>query len=580
MKKLLPSYVTALGLLLCNVLHAQQIDPDALSLKKGIKINGGLGLSSVYYSSNGVASYQPDPFTWFATGNMNINLFGINAPFSFSYSNAHAQYAQPFNRLRILPKYKWVRLYLGTSSMNFSNYTLAGYTFNGYGIELTPGHFSFKAMYGRQKEAIPYNFIDTLNNANLSYRRKGMGISMAYNGKGESYSLNVFKAKDDSNSLRYVPPQPGLYPENNLAVSVAVKKMLSKKISFDGEYAVSALTANLAAKDDGTTTYPSTVAAGLIRPFFKGTNDTRYYDAMAAGIGYNEKNYGLQLRYERVSPGYVTLGAYYINSDMENITIAPQVRLLKSKLNLSANVGIQHDNLDKSKPSTTHRFVGTFNGSYAMSVKWIANIGYSNFNTYTRVRPVADPFFQNGLDSLNFYQVSQSFTGNLMHSFGSKAHPQNLNLNMTYQLASNKSNTDTTNPLTKFFTSILNYAYSVPQKGLVFSAAANYYINSSPGLYSVFYGPTLSLGHKLVAGMTSSWAMTLNKNTINGATGPGVMTGRWNLNYLPHTPGSHKKLLNGHHSIMSSLGYTHHDRASTAAAYDEWMWNMTYNYSF
>ena len=126
-------------MLFCNILHAQQIDPDALSLKKGIKINGGLGLSSVYYSSNGVASYQPDPFTWFATGNLNISLFGINTPFSFSYSNAHAQYTQPFNRLRILPKYKWVRLYLGTSSMNFSNYTLAGYTFNGYGVELTPG---------------------------------------------------------------------------------------------------------------------------------------------------------------------------------------------------------------------------------------------------------------------------------------------------------------------------------------------------------------------------------------------------------------------------------------------------------
>ncbi|HTI92973.1 MAG TPA: hypothetical protein VL727_20385 [Puia sp.] len=579
MKPILP-YVTAAGLLFCNILHAQQIDPDALSLKKGIKINGGLGLSSVYYSSNGVASYQPDPFTWFATGNLNISLFGINTPFSFSYSNAHAQYTQPFNRLRILPKYKWVRLYLGTSSMNFSNYTLAGYTFNGYGVELTPGHFSFKAMYGRLKEAIPYNFIDTLNNANLSYRRKGMGFSMAYNGKGESYSLNVFKAKDDSNSLRYVPPQSGLYPENNLAVSVAVKKMLSKKISFDGEYAVSALTANLAAKDDGTASYPSTVASTLIRPFFKGTNDTRYYDAMAAGIGYTGKNYGLQLRYERVSPGYVTLGAYYINSDMENITIAPQVRLLKSKLNLSANVGIQHDNLDKSKPSTTHRFVGTFNGSYAMSAKWIANIGYSNFNTYTRVRPVADPFFQNGLDSLNFYQVSQSFTGNLMHNFGSKAHPQNLNLNMTYQLASNKSNTDTTNPLTRFFTSILNYAYSMPQKGLVFSAAANYYINSSPGLNSVFYGPTLSLGHRLFAGMTSNWAVTVNKNTINGAAGPGVMTERWNLNYLPQTAGGHKKLFNGHHSITSSLGYTHHDKASTTAAYDEWMWNLTYNYSF
>lgn len=572
--------------MLCIGLQAQQIDPDALSLKKGVKINGGLGLSSVYYSSNGVASYQPDPFTWFATGNLNINLFGISAPFSFSYSNAHAQYTQPFNRLRILPKYKWVRLYLGTSSMNFSNYTLAGYTFNGYGIELTPGHFTFKAMYGRLKEAIPYNFIDTLNNANLSYRRKGMGASIAYNGKGESYSLNVFKAKDDSSSLSYVPPQSGLYPQSNLAVSLAVKKMLGRKISFDGEYAVSALTANLAAKDAGTTTYPSTVAAFLIRPFFKGTNDTRYYDALAAGVGYNEKNYGIQLRYERVAPGYVTLGAYYINSDMENITIAPQLRLFNSQLNLNANVGIQHDNLDKSKPSTTHRFVGNFNASYMMNAKWIANLGYSNFNTYTRVRPVADPFFQNGLDSLNFYQVSQSFTGNLMHSFGPKTHPQSLNLNMTYQLANNHSNADTVNnQLTKFFTSILSYAYTIPQKGLLFSAAANYYINSSPGLYSVFYGPTLSLGHKVAGGVTSNWAVTINKNTINGATGPGVMTGRWNLSYIPRSgggSGSKKGLAlgKGHHSINSSLGYTHHDKAAATGAYDEWMWNMGYNYSF
>lgn len=586
MNRILPSYVAVAGLVLsCGIVRAQQIDPDAISLKKGIKINGGLGLSSIYYSSNGAATYQPDPFTWFATGNMNINLFGINAPFSFSYSNAHAQYTQPFNRMRILPKYKWVRLYLGTSSMNFSNYTLAGYTFNGYGIELTPGRFVFKAMYGKLKEAIPYNFMDTLNNANLSYRRKGMGVSFAYNGKSESYSLNVFKAKDDSSSLRYVPPQSGLYPQNNLAVSFAVKKALGRKISFEGEYAVSAYTANLAFKDDGNTSYPSTVAATLIRPFFKGNNDTRYYDALSAGIGYNEKNYGLQLRYERVAPGYVTLGAYYINSDMENITIAPQVRLLKSRLSLNANVGIQHDNLDKSKPSTTHRFVGNFNASYAMSSRWIANLGYSNFNTYTRVRPVADPFFQNGLDSLNFYQVSQSFTGNLMHSFGPNTHPQNLNLSVTYQLANNHSNTDTADvQLTKFLTSILSYAYSIPAKGLVLSGAANYYINSSPGIRSVFYGPTLSLGHRVVPNMTSNWAVTVNRNTINGAAGPGVMTGRWNLNYLPqssgHSTGGRKRLLNGHHSIGSSLAYTHHDRARTVGAYDEWMWNLTYNYSF
>ena len=561
----------------CSHVQAQQIDPDALSFKKGVKINGGLGLSSVYYASNGPATYQPNPFTWFATGNLNINLFGVNAPFTFALTNSQTQYTQPFNRIRVLPKYKWIRLYLGTSSMNFSNYTLAGYTFNGYGIELTPGHFSFKAMYGTLKQAVPYNFIDTSNNANLSYRRRGMGASIAWNGKGESYSLNIFKAKDDSNSLSYVPPQAGLYPQSNFAMSVAVRKMITRKISFDGEYAVSALTGNTAATGEGGTTYPSTVSAMLIKPLFRGTNDTRYFDAMSAGIGYNERNYGIQFRYERVAPGYQTLGAYYITNDMENITIVPTVRLLKSKLNLTANVGIQHDNLDNSLTSTTHRFVGTFNASYAMSSKWMVNLSYSNFNTYTRVRPIADPFFQNGLDSLNFYQVSQSFTGNLNHSFGPKAHPQNLNLNVAYQLANSQSAADTVSQLTKFFTSVLSYAYTLPKKGLLFSAAANYYINSSPGLYSVFYGPTLSFGHKILGQITSNWAVTINKNTINGAAGPGVMTGRWNLSYVPKAGAGRKW---GHHSILSSLGYTHHDGTATVPAYDEWLWTLTYGYSF
>lgn len=593
MRNIRPSYVAFIAMLslYTTVVYAQQVDPDALSLKKGIKISGGLGLSSVYYQSNGPATYQQNPFAWFATGNLNINLFGLNAPFSFAYTNAQAQYTQPFNRIRVLPKYKWVRLYIGTSSMNFSNYTLAGYTFNGYGIELTPGHFSLKAMYGTLKAAVPYNFIDTTNNANLSYRRRGMGVSLAWNGKGESYSFNVFKAKDDSNSLSYVPPQAGLYPESNMAVSVAVRKMITRKISFDGEYAVSALTGNTAATGEGGTTYPSTAAAVLIRPFFKGTNDTRYFDAMSAGLGYNEKNYGIQLRYERVAPGYVTLGAYYITNDMENITIVPSLRLLKNKLNLTANIGIQHDNLDNSETSTTHRFVGNFNAAYAMSAKWMVNLNYSNFNTYTRVRPVADPFFQNGLDSLNFYQVSQSFTGNLNHSLGPKSHPQNINLSVTYQLANSVSDADTSSQLTKFFTSILSYAYTLPKKGLLFSAAANYYINSSPGLYSVFYGPTLSFGHKILGQVTSNWAVTVNKNTINGAPGPGVTTGRWNLSYVPGAGGSSSgrghssggkgfPLWRGRHSIMSSLGYTHHDGTSTAGAYDEWLWNMTYGYSF
>src|SRR3954470_20440889 len=115
-----------LALFLAGILRGDrakaQYTLDAVSqvgFKKGIHAGGTFNLSSVAYTASGIAARR-NPFDWFATASLDLNLFGISAPLSFSYTNAQLNYSQPFNRIKIIPQYKWVKLHLGTGYMNFN----------------------------------------------------------------------------------------------------------------------------------------------------------------------------------------------------------------------------------------------------------------------------------------------------------------------------------------------------------------------------------------------------------------------------------------------------------------------------
>src|SRR5690606_16226055 len=112
--------------------------------------------------------------------------------------------------------------------------------------------------------------------------------------------------------------------------------------------------------------------------------------------------------YERIDPQYRTLGAYYFNNDLENITVNGATAILQGKLNLAANAGTQRDNLDNTKVSTMRRVVGSFNAGYAPSQKVNLNASYSTFQTYTNIRSQFLDINQltpyDNLDTLNFTQ--------------------------------------------------------------------------------------------------------------------------------------------------------------------------------
>lgn len=573
-----------------QALQAQAL--DELGIKKGIKINGSLSANTVAYTASGIDSRR-DPFNWFLQGNLNINLFGYNMPFSFSYSNQGKQFAQPFNRFQFAPSYKWARAYVGNTSMTFSNYTLAGHLFNGVGVELSPGKWRLSGMYGTLLRAVPFdvNNKETYNSA--AFTRRGWGWKAGYEDRGNSYSISFFRAKDDTSSLSFIPPDANLTPRENTAMAIAMRQTIAKRVFADVEYSVSVLN-----RDTRAVKTAADSAAGsfnLLKNVLSPTASTVYFDALQAGLGYTGNFYSLQLRYERVAPGYTTLGAYNVVNDMRNITVAPTVQLFNNRVQLSANAGVQTNNLDNSKASSTRRWVGSGSIGITPNEHWTINAAYSNFSTYTRVRPVKDPYFNNPLDSLNFYQVSTSYNGAVTYQFGSKTIRHGLLLTVNYQLASDAQSAGqpTETQKSNFYTANAGYTYHQLEKGTTLTVGGNYYIQEMPGMRTYFTGPSLSAGKMLwkkKLRLNASSTYNITKAVVNNAsTHNNVWNGNLQAAFTPQAgdrstagpatapPG---KKLTGRHSLQAGLNFLHQQAAAARPAFTELTVTVGYSLSF
>ena len=590
-KEFLALFLTAL--LLGNRVTAQYtLDAvDQVSFKKGIKASGTFNLSSVGYTASGIPARR-NPFDWFASASVNLNFFGISAPFSFSYTNAQLNYSQPFNRIKIIPQYKWVKLHLGSGYMNFNDYTLANHVFNGYGIELTPGRFKFVAFKGALQQAVPYN---VENPSAMAYKRNAIGVLAGIDKGSWGLELSALQAKDDPASIPVIPPITTVFPQSNLATSIKGKVQLTRWFRLDGTYAMSALTTDnrdSAANDKESTGTPTGAYSLLAKLYPKKTN-TSYFDAIDFSAGFLFQRFNLQFKYNRVAPGYTSLGAYYTNNDMENFTVAPAVSLFRGKINLAANAGLQRNNLDHSKNATNKRFVASGNMAINPGPHWSFNTSFSNFTMHTRVRPLSDPFYVNGLDSLNFYQINRTLTQMAMYNWGNKDIRQSIMLNVSHQQAEDQTNTSTnTGSTSTFITSNAAYTYMQVPHAFSVSAAFNYYTNHVQGIQSDYIGPSLTVTkgflHKL---LPVNAGVTYNATTVNGKNAGNVLNARVGASCSLPPPtnaaampaaGSGVAKTNGkvRHTFNCSVQFTGKGAYAGNPAYKEWTVNTGYVMSF
>jgi hypothetical protein len=495
---------------------------DMFGKGKPLKLTGGFSANSVLDAGNDMQGR--DPFAWYLNGNVNLNIYGlVDLPFSFSLTSSQSSYRLPSspNRLSISPSYKWITAHIGDVTMNFSPYTLNGHIFTGAGMELKPEGWEFAAMYGRLLKAVEY---DGMQPATLpNYKRMGYGLKAGKSASLYNVSLNFLHAGDDVSSLTVPPDSLGITPMENLAGSIAFTLKALEFLRISGEYGLSLLTNDRRSPKENKNGIPGLWPAGNM--------STAHYNAFNAHVDLVGENNSIGLGYERIDPGYKTLGAYYFTNDLENITVNAFQSFWQKKINLNVSLGYEHDDLEKTKAMQSSRVVGSANITAAFSERVNANLSYSNVRSNFELINQENPLDK--LDTLNFVQLSQNAgLGIDIVTKQTETQQHKLGMNLSYQDAAGKQGGITQKDgVTEMINASVAYSVSFPKSECQVSGAVNIN-NSKLGDTDAFtFGPVLDVSFKLFKKVSLRNSISYNSGLLEGIKQNEVFLERLNASY-------------------------------------------------
>ncbi len=545
-------------------------------------MNGGLGLNMRSYSAFGADARQ-DPFFYSLNANANIRIYKLNLPFSLMVSAKNTESAYPnikelirafrnnvenkienqknrFVRFGTSPRFKWIKLHFGHRSMNFSQFTLANLNFLGAGMELTPGNLRIAAMYGQLAKAEPIDLSLTTPNIPV-FERKGWGMKVGYGTNEEYLDLSVFKAQDDLNSIEIPDESPNpVSPEENLVIGINAQKTFFDNFNLKVEYASSAISPN-AADANASNKFPH---PGFL---FDAKQTTEYKNALESSLDFQAKIFTVGMAYKRIDPNYRSLGAYYFNNDIEDITGNLSFGLLENAVNVNLSGGVQTNNLDNSQASTLTRFIGTANIGYTLNS---FNLTLNYTNNSSDIAYLLDP----ELDSLNVIIVTQDAGLNASYSFQDASSNQHvLTGTLNAQMVTDEVVDPMSSAASQMLVGNLVYNYSLSESKWKFSLKANYNQNELAQMIMRRYGGGLGvtkgfLEGKINTGLDLNYFLMTNQNTDDQTN----LNGQFRLSYKI----SDSQSLNMNWNLLS----TKKGSGSSASSFSELTGTLGYQFNF
>jgi len=479
----------------------------------------------------------------------------------------------PFNIVGVSPTYKNLTLHAGHRSMSFSKYSLSGHSFLGGGAEYKKNKWAFAAMGERLLKGVEY---DSTSSPVPIYKRMEYGFKVAYSNKGDEIKFISFYAKDVESSIRAFPVQTVTRPLENQVYSISLKKKLNKKITLRFEGAQSGVT-----KDKRNAVLADNVGAIRQRIYFIPIKTTTTFSsAFNAGLDLSLGKAKVGAGIERVESDYRTLGAYFINSDFQNVTLSFSRPLLKKKISFSSRLGLQKDDLQKTKLSSMKRVVFSTNMGVTVSKKVKLNLSYSNFNSFINIKPVDQAFAQNSdlrnIDTLNFTQINQSYTASVAYKMLDNTNlSHNLGFNANYNLSDSKAPEG--NTVNSVATAGVNYSLRLKKSKTSIGASVNANQNQSALGEAFFVEGGVNASRKILKEKISA---TLSANVMNNYENSKLTARLFSIN------NSYSLKLGKKHSI--NIGLRISSRVSIAKAelsyyktsFQELFVNAGYSYQF
>jgi hypothetical protein len=497
-------------------------DLSQLKTQKPFSIDGTLSTTANFYSISGKESTR-DPFSYVLSGNVNVSVYSIQLPFSFTYSNNSFNYAQPFNRFGISPEYKWIKLHLGYRSMSFSPLTMAGHSFLGAGLELNPGIFRFGAVYGRFNQKTVPNSVnpqDTLQTPT----RKGYSVKIGVGSAKNFADLIFLQIADDTMSFDKAMYGSKL-PQANAVLGTHMKFTLFKKVTWETEGAFSLLTKDL------YTTQPFDIGNATLQNLvnvFHVNSSSEYSTALTSSLTYSERKFSVGLQYRRIDPNFQSFGAYYFNTDVENITINTKFGLFKNKLSVNGNIGLQNDNLRNNKAAQSSRLISMANVSYNSGKIFSINGSFSNYSI--NQQPGRLPLN----DTIKLYQSNRNITLTPTFTFNNSKNQQMVQLNLVLMDLTDHNQFTATSSEVNSRMALLNYFLNHIKSGISVMAGLNYTTMVSAYADQKIFGINTDIGKPFFKGkLNAHIGISTNRSNINGTSG-WVNTGTASITFKPH----------------------------------------------
>lgn len=479
-----------------------------------LRIAGSMQLELRMNSAQGLVP-RADAFALRGQSNLLLDIVGVKVPFAAAFSDGDLTYRLPaYAFYGASPSYRWITLHLGDRSMNFSPYTLAGHSFRGIGVALKPGNFYFAAMSGRLRRAQAED-AGAIQDIDGAYRRSGWGIKTGFDNGQHQFMVILFRAKDDPDSME-LPDSSEILPQENLILGLQGKSRIGDHLSVELDLARSALTRDSRSPE---TTTPingfSMRMFGLYTPRYS----SGYHNATKLKVNFTPNAGVFHLTYERIDPGYRTLGALFFNNDQENVSVGAQLPLLKKKIRLNVNGGVQRNGLEDGSTSASRRFIGAIDFSAALSPKFQVNLNGSNMSNTNRYRLVTIPVIQ--VDSIVLLQTNLNLQASATYLAGPGQNSV-FNAIFTYQTAHAIENEEVLpDQSNTFYMGMVSHTWRTPGNNWVVSTSGLAHFTQTHNLEQWLLGPALSISkyllkEKLRIGFNSACSLVYAGRSFEG----------------------------------------------------------------
>ena len=540
-------------------LQAQNL--ETISKEKPFEFSGSFTLYNSYYGVDGIDPRRKD-FSWYITGNPNFKIYGIDIPVSFTVSEQERSFRQPFNQFCISPAYKWAKAHIGYTNLTWSPFTWAGQTAFGVGVELNPKKFRFGLLYGRLNRAVEEDLSSPIPQT-PAYRRTGYATRFGYGTETSHVDLIFLKGKDDENSLNTIPQNTEVLPAENVVLGLSSKLKFTDHIFWDADIATSVYT-----RDVNAIPFSGS-APGLIKTFESLLNvntSTQTYKAIQSEVSYVDKKFKIKLKYKRVEPDFKSMGAYYFQTDVENITLEPSVNFTKAKLRLRSSIGKQRDNLLDKKSYTSKRVIGNFGADWSPTKTFGINGLYSNYSG-EQSKGLKIP---NQLTQQSYVSQNIMLTPRLTFIKEKISHFHVLVLNRQWLTDKNPN----TSLLTEYEVNNLNYTSSLVFNKLALTLSASY-------LLTIFDS---NANTNRLNGFSLNASKAFLKNKLLSSLS--ANTTMQKLNSEPFADilsfsTQHSYKLTEHHGITFLANYiSNQAKAASAVSFTEYNIDLGYTYTF